>query len=144
MLVAFALLAAAASWYFEGFLELWFAAAVGAIVTLLLIGWYIGFDVHSLPWLWGHLGERWTEDELARLDDEWLIEHDVPRERGNWDHIVVGPPCRRPSTGTWIATKCATRSSGNKRAAPAHGTWVRRIKSRDAASRTQAGSRISS
>jgi Nuclease-related domain len=92
VLVGFAFVAAAAAWLFDGFLELLFAGMVGAIATLLLIGWCIGFDVHSLPWYWGHLGERWTEEELNRLGDDWLIEHDVPRQRGNWDHILVGPP----------------------------------------------------
>lgn len=90
--MGFAVFSLAAVWFFDGFLELLFAGFVGSIVTFLLVGWMIGFDVHSLPWLWGHLGERWTEEQLEQLGDEWLVEHDVPRERGNFDHILVGPP----------------------------------------------------
>jgi TM2 domain-containing membrane protein YozV len=92
VLVVLGLVAFVAAWLFDGFLELLFAGVVGSIATVLTFGWVIGFDVHSLPWMWGHLGERWTEEQLDRLGDAWLIEHDVPRKRGNWDHIVVGPP----------------------------------------------------
>lgn len=87
-----AVLALVGAWLFDGFAELLFAAVFGAAVTTIAFGWTLGFDVTSLRWYWGHLGERWTEDELDRLGDEWLIEHDVPRERGNWDRILVGPP----------------------------------------------------
>jgi hypothetical protein len=52
--------------------------------------WLIG-DVHALPWLWGSIGERQTAETLERLDDSWTWEHDLPREHGNWDHVVVGP-----------------------------------------------------
>ena len=84
--------AMAAAWFLDGVVELLLAAVAGSSLTVLLFGWYIGFDVHSLPWKWGHLGERWTEEQLHALGTEWLIEHDVPRGRGNWDHILVGPP----------------------------------------------------
>src|SRR3954454_21782555 len=84
--------AVAATWWFDGFLELVFAGLVGAFATILVVAWMLGLDVHSLPWFWGHLGERWTGEELERLGDEWLIAHDIPREHGNWDHVVVGPP----------------------------------------------------
>jgi hypothetical protein len=87
-----AVLALVGAWWFDGFAELLFAAVFGAAVTTVAFGWTLGFDVTSMPWYWGHLGERWTGEELDRLGDQWMIEHDVPRERGNWDHMVVGPP----------------------------------------------------
>ena len=85
-------LGAVSAWRFDGFSELVCAAVVGSVATVLIFGWVMGFDVHSLPWLWGHLGERWTGEELDRLGDGWFVEHDVPRAHGNWDHLVVGPP----------------------------------------------------
>jgi hypothetical protein len=65
---------------------------LGFLVAILVTGWMVGFDVRSLRWAWGALGEEWTAAELARLPaDEWSIYHDVPHGRSNWDHIVVGP-----------------------------------------------------
>ena len=90
--VALILLAAVGAWWFDGFTELVMAGFVGAAVAFVAIGWMIGFDVHNLPWMWGHLGERWTEEQLDELPPEWLVIHDVPRPRGNWDHVVLGPP----------------------------------------------------
>ena len=68
-----------------------FAGAAGAIVMLCIFGWVIG-DVYSLPWMWGAIGERQTADALNGLDNSWRCEHDIPRARGNWDHVLVGPP----------------------------------------------------
>jgi Nuclease-related domain len=68
-----------------------FAGLAGAIVMLCVFGWVIG-DVRSLPWLWGAIGERQTEEALKGLDNSWQCEHDIPRTRGNWDHVLVGPP----------------------------------------------------
>jgi hypothetical protein len=36
-------------------------------------------------------GEQWTADELAMLNSDWPVHHDIPDSRGNWDHIAVGP-----------------------------------------------------
>ena len=69
-----------------------FAGLAGSVITMCLIGWMIGGDVHSLPWMWGAIGERQTADALNGLDNSWLCEHDIPRARGNWDHVLVGPP----------------------------------------------------
>jgi hypothetical protein len=68
------------------------AGLAGATTTLLLFGWMLGGDVHSLTWLWGRIGEQQTETVLSRLPSEWRVEHDIRHARGNWDHIVVGPP----------------------------------------------------
>src|SRR5437868_4847034 len=68
-----------------------FAGVAGAIVMLCVVGWVVG-DVYSLPWMWGAIGERQTADALNGLDDSWRCEHDIPRARGNWDHVLVGPP----------------------------------------------------
>jgi hypothetical protein len=76
----------------NGVTELVFAALVGGVVTLGLVGWFIGGDVYSLPWLWGAIGEELTEDALEGLDGGWICEHDLPAERGNFDHVLVGPP----------------------------------------------------
>jgi hypothetical protein len=66
------------------------AGLVGAMTTLLLFGWALGGDVHSLTWLWGRIGEQQTEAVLARLPSEWRVEHDIRHPYGNWDHVVVG------------------------------------------------------
>jgi Nuclease-related domain len=68
-----------------------FAGLAGAVAMLCAFGWVIG-DVYSLPWMWGAIGERQTADALNALDDSWWCEHDIPRPRGNWDHVLVGPP----------------------------------------------------
>jgi hypothetical protein len=39
----------------------------------------------------GGEAERWTADELAKLDKRWLVYHDVPLPRANVDHVVLGP-----------------------------------------------------
>ena len=75
----------------HGWSQLVFAAFLGAMVMLLVVAWEMGGDVHSLSWRWGQFGEQDTEDALDALDGRWRMIHDVPRERGNWDHVVVGP-----------------------------------------------------
>jgi hypothetical protein len=92
VLVGFTAAAALAVWWGDGAFELVFAVVLGAMLMLIAFGWMVGGSVFSLPWLWGALGEQWTEEELDRLGEGWFVEHDLQRERGNWDHIVVGPP----------------------------------------------------
>jgi hypothetical protein len=75
----------------SGVVQLVFAGLVGALVTVAVVGWLIG-DVRSLSWAWGAAGERDTEAALDTLPAEWTCVHDVPREHGNWDHVLVGPP----------------------------------------------------
>lgn len=67
------------------------AAVLGAMLILLYVMWALGGDAHSLSWVWGRMGEQQTEDVLEKLDGRWRVEHDLPRARGNWDHVVVGP-----------------------------------------------------
>jgi hypothetical protein len=69
-----------------------FAGLAGAGIAAALFGWLLGGNVTSLPWLWGAMGERQTAEALEGLDTSWRCEHDVPREHGNWDHVLVGPP----------------------------------------------------
>jgi hypothetical protein len=66
------------------------AALLGGAITLLLMGWLLGFDARSLRWVWGAAGEQWTAGELERLGPEWRVVHDIPDGRFNWDHVVVG------------------------------------------------------
>src|SRR5438105_12650192 len=54
-----------------------FAGLAGSIMTLGLVVWIIGGDVHSLPWLWGSIGERQTAEALDGLDDSWRCEQDL-------------------------------------------------------------------
>jgi hypothetical protein len=66
------------------------AAIVGFVAGLLLVFWALG-DVNSLSWLWGSQGEQLTAELLEQLDARrWHVEHDLPRKRGNWDHVVTG------------------------------------------------------
>lgn len=69
------------------------AFLLGCYVTLLFVVWLLGFDAHALTWRWGAAGEEWTAEVLDGLGAEWRVYHDVPDGKGNWDHIVVGPPC---------------------------------------------------
>jgi len=75
----------------EGVPQLIFAGLLGATIALVGFGWLIGGDVYSLPWLWGSIGERQTAEALESLGDSWASEHDLPRKRGNWDHVLAGP-----------------------------------------------------
>jgi hypothetical protein len=72
--------------------QLFAAGLTGAMTTLLLFGWMLGGDVHSLTWLWGRIGEQQTETALSGLSSEWRVEHTIRHQHGNWDHVVVGPP----------------------------------------------------
>ncbi len=63
--------------------------AVGAtplLIQTVLVGAGVavrGFGVDA---------ERWTAEELDALDSrQWRVFHDVPLERGNIDHVAVGP-----------------------------------------------------
>ncbi len=64
---------------------------LGVVTATATFGWIIGFDVRSLPWLWGAWGEEQTAAALAKLGPDWFTRHDIERKYGNWDHVVVGP-----------------------------------------------------
>ena len=77
--------------FLEGVAQLFAAAALGFSAAIAFVVWTVG-DVHSLPFLWGALGERWTAEQLATLNPNvWTVQHDVEAKHGNWDHIVHGP-----------------------------------------------------
>lgn len=43
-------------------------------------------------WQDGAVGEQWTGKALSPLEARgWVVLHDLPGERGNLDHVVVGP-----------------------------------------------------
>src|SRR5215212_4009186 len=74
-----------------GLAQLLFAALVGATFTLFATYWLLGREVASLPWRCGAAGEQKTALVLRELGDGWLAEHDLASERGNIDHLVIGP-----------------------------------------------------
>lgn len=76
----------------DGPLQVIWAIALGALLTIGLVGWMVGGDVTSLTWIRGAVGEQQTEDVLRALPDSWAVIHDVSDGHGNWDHVVVGPP----------------------------------------------------
>jgi hypothetical protein len=90
-LLSFALLVACVVGiiYSDGFAELVWAAVIGAVLTMLAFVWALGGHVSQLRWMKGVWGEQATEDELEKLGSGWHIEHDIPRTRGNWDHVAV-------------------------------------------------------
>src|SRR5438105_2790651 len=75
----------------DGRTALAFAALLGVFIALALFAWLVGGDAHSLPWMWGAVGEQATAEALEGLDSSWAYEHDLPHRFGNWDHVVVGP-----------------------------------------------------
>jgi hypothetical protein len=76
----------------HGLTQLVFAGVTGALISVVVVGWMIGGHVRSLPWAWGAVGERDTAATLDALDNAWVVVHDLERGRGNWDHVLVGPP----------------------------------------------------
>ena len=75
----------------HGFTQLLAAMVFGAAISFSAFAWALGFDAHSLRWVWGAAGEEWTAEELERLGPEWRVFHDLPNGRSNLDHVVVGP-----------------------------------------------------
>jgi hypothetical protein len=71
----------------------WFAGAVtGAMVTVAMLALNDPPE-HIAKWGRGAAGERRTAKVLRPLRRRgWTITHDVQRDRGNLDHVLVGPP----------------------------------------------------
>ena len=67
------------------------AAVLGFLAAIALVMWAAGGHVSNLTWSWGAEGERRTGALLEKLGAEWRVEHDIEHDRGNWDHVVVGP-----------------------------------------------------
>ncbi len=63
----------------DGFLQTFMAFVLGAGLTTPLVRVDAGLQRRHLRWRWGAAGERWTADELARLNSsEWRVHHDIP------------------------------------------------------------------
>ncbi len=75
--------------YSEGFGELLMAGVIGAILAVQGVFWGLGGHVSSISWMQGVWGEWDTEDVLDTLGVGWVVEHDIERPRGNWDHVAV-------------------------------------------------------
>jgi Nuclease-related domain len=80
------------SFYVEGVAARLLAAVGGGLAAMMGFGWLLGGHASALSWRWGAEGEQWTAREIEKLGVEWRVEHDIPHEYGNWDHVVVGPP----------------------------------------------------
>src|SRR3954447_10736606 len=59
----------------HGFVQLLSAAVFGFSIAVLLFGWFVGGNVHSLPWMWGAVGEQQTAAVLDQLGHEWVCVH---------------------------------------------------------------------
>ena len=68
------------------------AAAAGILAGVMLVVWSLGGHYSAFHWWLGAEGERETGGEIEKLGPEWHCEHDMEHERGNWDHVLVGPP----------------------------------------------------
>lgn len=78
--------------WLSGWSQIFTAVAFGFTLAIAFVGWMIGGDAALLHWGWGAVGEQQTEDVLRTLGAEWSTGHDIARQYGNWDHVVVGPP----------------------------------------------------
>jgi Nuclease-related domain len=54
--------------------------------------WALGGHYSAFRWWLGAEGERETAAEIEKLGTDWYCEHDLEHDRGNWDHVLVGPP----------------------------------------------------
>jgi hypothetical protein len=67
------------------------AATAGVLGGVMLVLWSLGGHYSAFRWWLGAEGERETGSEIEKLGPEWHCEHDLEHERGNWDHVLVGP-----------------------------------------------------
>lgn len=91
-IAAVALAYVALAMFFDG--RVWWLGAgltCGVVIGMFTVIWLLPpWDVAK--WGVGAEGERWTEDVLSVLEGEgWEVEHDLERDRGNDDHLVLGP-----------------------------------------------------
>jgi hypothetical protein len=71
----------------------WLAGVVFGLGTGMWVAIRESPPAYIENWQLGAEGERKTESALAALDRSgWLVVHDVECARGNYDHIVSGPP----------------------------------------------------
>ncbi len=95
--------------YYEGFGELIFAAIIGAMLAIHAFVWTLGGHVGALRWIQGLWGEEATEEELEKLGAGWEVEHDIPRVRGNWDHVAVSRAGVFAIETKWTSSSAAVR-----------------------------------
>lgn len=71
----------------------WASGAVFGFAVGVWIALRESPPAHVENWNTGAEGERKTARALRRLDPAiWLAAHDVDAARGNYDHILIGPP----------------------------------------------------
>jgi hypothetical protein len=79
---------------------------------------------HVENWQTGAEGERKTARALRGLDSSrWLVVHDVPCERGNYDHVLVG------ATGVFLLDTKYPQGQAHIRN---NALWVRRLEDPEA------------
>jgi hypothetical protein len=93
-LFAIALIVAFAAWslFSTGMVARFMASIAGFVAGALFVMWSLGGHVSTFHWWIGAEGERDTAKQIERLGPEWHCEHDLEHGRGNWDHVLVGPP----------------------------------------------------
>ena len=84
-------------------------------------GLIVGAGLGAMPMLWrefligqgiahremGTVAERWTADELGRLESNaWFVLHDLPGPHGNVDHVAIG------STRIYVVETVWTTAAG--------------------------------
>ena len=68
------------------------AAMTGFLVGVFTVVYSLGGRVSAFLWWLGAEGERQTASEIEKLSTDWHCEHDLEHARGNYDHVLVGPP----------------------------------------------------
>src|SRR6266550_706759 len=69
-----------------------FAGVSGFTAGAFFVIFSLGGHVSAFRWWLGAEGERETARQIEKLGPEWHCEHDLEYGRGNWDHVLVGPP----------------------------------------------------
>lgn len=69
-----------------------YAVLCGCFIGMGLTFFTMGGDITTAFWRIGADRERDTEKLIAGLGSDWSCEHDIEHARGNFDHVVVGPP----------------------------------------------------
>lgn len=81
----------------------------------------------------GALAEAWTAGQLAKLDRRgWRLFHGIPTERGDVDHVLVGPGGVLAFETKWSSTDWADRKNAGSLERAAEQAWrsARSVKSR--------------
>lgn len=71
----------------------WTAGMCTGALATAFIALRLAAPAHIDNWLLGAWGEERTAKELRKLDKRtWRVLHDLDSRRGNFDHVVIGPP----------------------------------------------------